>query len=389
MALFSALLSALLVGGVPVARAQVAEVVYQREAGPVRFDAPQGTSRYTDALGTTFWEYDRWTSPERSIGFDATEVIPSWTADTPPGSWIQVDLRARNAEGLTKWYVMGRWAYGDRDILRTSVPGQGDGDGTVRTDTFVAADGKPVNAYQLRLTLYRKGGAVPVVRTLGATASAVPDRPNMAVSPTGGAWGIELRVPRRSQQVHAGEYPQYDGGGKAWCSPTSTAMVLGYWGKWPSTNDLTWVDPAYPDPEVDHAARYSYDHAYRGTGNWAFNTAYAGRYGLDASVTRLLSLTELEAYIKEGIPVITSQSFRKGDLPGADYDTDGHLMVVVGFTGGGDVIVNDPAAPSNATVRRVYPRAEFERAWQRGSGGAAYLIYPTGHPVPDGITEHP
>ena len=39
---------------------------------------------------------------------------------------------------LTKWYVMGRWAeHGDGP--RTSLPGQGDEDGDVAVDTFVAA----------------------------------------------------------------------------------------------------------------------------------------------------------------------------------------------------------------------------------------------------------
>jgi hypothetical protein len=62
-------------------------------------------------------------------------------------------------------------------------------------------------------------------------------------------------------------------------------------------------------------------------------------------------------------------------------------MVVVGFTSGGDVIANDPAASSNDRVRNVYKRDQFEKIWQRtkrytdsgvadGPGGIAYLITP-------------
>jgi hypothetical protein len=299
---------------------------------------------------------------------------------------MQVEVRARHAAGLTKWYVLGRWAYGDDDIRRTSVPGQADADATVAVDTLVAAAGREISAYQLRLTLYRTPGSsvTPRVRTLGAVVSAVPRRGSVPVSPGGGAWGTELAVPRRSQNVHRGHYPEWDGGGQAWCSPTSTTMVLGYWGRQPSVRDTSWVDPADPDPEVDHAARHTYDHAYRGAGNWPFNIAYAGRYGLHGFVTRLRSLTELERLISAGVPVITSQSFVKGELPGAEYGTRGHIMVVVGFTATGDVIANDPAAPGNDAVRRIYPRADFENVWLRGSGsgGIAYVIHPPGHPLP-------
>ncbi|MEU8271539.1 C39 family peptidase [Sphaerisporangium sp. NPDC049002] len=402
----SALLSALLVAAAATPAAATGakpppnpvKVVYQRAsfhsgtaegvaAGrDLAFGSAVGTTSYTDALGTKSWEYARWTGRERLIGFAATELIASWTADTPPGSWLQVEMRGRNTAGLTKWYVLGRWAYGESDIRRTSLAGQADTDGTVSVDTFVAASGRPITAYQLRLTLHRTPGSavVPRVRTLGAMASAVPDRATVPVSPTGGAWGTELNVPRRSQNVHRGHYPEWDGGGEAWCSPTSTTMVLGYWGKWPSSQDTSWVDPSDPNPEVDYAARYTYDHAYEGAGNWPFNTAYAGRYGLDGFVTRLRSLTEMERLIASGIPVVTSQSFKESELPGAGYGTNGHLMVIVGFTATGDVIANDPASPDNDAVRRVYPRADFENVWLRSSssGGIVYIIHPRGRALP-------
>ncbi|SEN58429.1 C39 family peptidase [Nonomuraea pusilla] len=378
--------------------AGAADVVYQREsftsgtsegtaAGAVlSFASPAGTTSYTDALGTKTWEYARWTGPEQAVGFPATELIASWTADTPPGSWLQVEARVRNAAGLTGWYVLGRWAYGEGDIRRTSVAGQSDANASVSVDTLVAAAGRQLSAYQLRLTLYRTPGSsvAPSVRTLGAMASYVPERKTVPVSPGGGAWGKELAVPRRSQSIHQGHYPEWDGGGEAWCSPTSTTMVLGYWDSWPSAQDTAWVDPSDPNPEVDYAARYTYDHAYQGAGNWPFNTAYAGRYGLDGFVTRLRTLTELERLISAGVPVITSQSFKKSELPGAGYGTNGHLMVIVGFTATGDVIANDPASPSNDAVRRVYPRADFENVWLRSSssGGVVYVIHPPGHALP-------
>ncbi|MEU4333357.1 C39 family peptidase [Micromonospora lupini] len=364
---------------------------------------PAGTIEYADPhTGTTrTWEYGTWTSPVTRIGFDATELIASWNAETPAGTWIQVEMQGSYTSGdQTPWYVMGRWASGDTDIKRTSVNKQGDPWSTIWTDTFSIDDadaGVLLRSYQLRLTLYRAPGqtAAPVVRMLGAMSSIVPDR--FTVPPSAGhiAWGVELPVPRYSQNVHAGHYPEYDGGGEAWCSPTSTEMVVEYWGRKPSAADTSWVDPTYPDPTVNHAARMAYDYAYDGAGNWPFNTAYAASFpGLEGRVTRLHSLDEMERFIAAGIPVVTSQSFLASELDGANYGTSGHLFVVVGFTADGDVVVNDPASSSNDVVRNVYKRSQFEQIWLRtkrtnatggvsgGSGGVAYLIKPTSKPWP-------
>jgi len=277
-----------------------------------------------------------------------------------------------------------------------SVPGQSDADGAVDVDTFEAAPGTALRSYQLRVTLYRLAGTSgsPRLTMVGAMTSAVPDRFTLPTSTPGVARGIELPVPRYSQDVHKGQYPEYDGGGEAWCSPTSTEMVVEYWGRRPTAEQLSWVDPGYADPSVDHAARSTYDYAYLGTGNWPFNTAYAATYGLAAHVTRLRSVAELERYLRRGIPVITSQSFRSDELTGAGYGTSGHLMVVVGITADGDVIANDPASRDNASVRHVYRRAEFETIWLRtrrhladgsvatGSGGVAYIVRPPGVRLP-------
>jgi hypothetical protein len=318
-----------------------------------------------------------WTSEELPIGFPAMQLVPSWTARTPPGAWIEVELRARTAGGrLTKWYVMGRWSEHGRP--RTSVAGQGDGDGDVAVDTFVAR--RPVVAFQARVTRHGRGARVG---SLCVMASAVP-RHAPPPSPPGGREAAELAVPCHSQHEHAGHHPRYDGGGANWCGPASVAMVLGFWGRGPAREELGWVGAGDPCPAVDHAARGTYDAAYQGTGNWPFNVAYAGGFGLDGFVTRLRSAAELEAFVRAGIPVITSQSFREHELPGAGYSTAGSIMVVRGFTAGGDVVVNDPAAPCDALVRRVHPRAAFEHVWLRGSGsgGVAYVLHPPEVPLP-------
>src|SRR5437763_5324077 len=93
---------------------------------------------------------------------------------------------------------------------------------------------------------------------------------------------VELAVPRYSQEVHRGEYPEYDNGGEAWCSPTSTEMVVEYWNRHPDTTGIP-----YADPSVDYAAMHTFDWHYTGAGNWPFNVAYASSYGLEGEVVQL------------------------------------------------------------------------------------------------------
>ncbi len=323
-----------------------------------------------------------WTGPWVEPGFEIHEVIPSWNAHTPPGSLVEVELQARSADGSeTGWYSLGRWTFADDAIERTSVSGQDDAFGSVATDTFRAA--VDLVAYRLRVTLAAGGEGLPVIRLLGAIASSA-ETVAREVSAPGAAAGLELEVPPLSQSIHDGEYPQYGGGGAAWCSPTSTAMVMAYWNIGPSAADLAWIDATLADPCVDHAARFTFDAAYDGTGNWPFNTAYAAHFGLDAFVTRLRSLRDAELFIAAGIPLVASIAAGPGELGGFQLPqgTAGHLVVIVGFTDEGDPIVNDPAAPSNDGVRRSYDRLQLERAWLEGSGGAVYVITPPGTPLP-------
>jgi len=341
------------------------------------------------ADGSGDYSYGRWTSGMYELSFSYNQVVASWNAKTPVGTWIEVEMKPRLDDGhWAKWYVLGRWADGDSDFHRTSVGGQGDADGYVAIDTFIAAKDHAATAYQLRVTLYRRTGstATPTVSRLSAVASNLKNQKNSFPSRTTmtGAL-VELDVPDYSQEIHHGEYPEFDNGGEAWCSPTSTSMVVGYWdglfpgaGYAPSAAETAWV--GFGDPWVDYTARYVYDYHYNGAGNWPFNTAYAAARGLVGDVTQLNDLAEAEAFVRAGIPLVASIAFSSNKLAGADIrSTNGHLAVIVGFSGDGEqVIVNDPASPTNARVRHVYDREQFERAWIPASGGIVYVIRPAG-----------
>jgi peptidase C39-like protein len=344
--------------------------------------------------GSGSYSYGTWTSPVYNLSFPFNELVSSWNAKTSPGTWIQSEVLPQFDDGhwASKWYILGRWTYNDSDFHRTSVGGQGDADGFVAIDTFFAKD-HPAIAYRLRLTIYRRSGLTasqaPVsVSRYSAVASNLTNKKGTFPSATTmNGQAVDLGVPRYSQEIHHGHYPEFDNGGEAWCSPTSTAMVVRYWQNTtgtlyaPTAAETSWVNPPV-DPEVDYTARFVYDYHYKGAGNWPFNTAYAAERGLVSDVTQLHNLREAEPFIKARIPLVASVAWTSNKLDTAIKSTNGHLMVIGGFTGTGDVIAYDPASDTDAEVRHVYNREQFERAWIPASGGIVYVDRPAGWPTP-------
>lgn len=349
-------------------------------AGSLTIAAPRGTLGWAGRS----WSWARWTSPWTTPGQTFGQLIPSWNVTTPANTMVLVQARVRSTRGaVSGWKQMAAWSTRDAGIRRTSSGTQADSVAHVATDTLVAASGVTLSGYQLRILPLRSTSstASPTVRSLQAVAS----RPVTALPATSRPLlpARTLAVPHYSQMIHSGQYPQYGGGGQAWCSPTSLSMILGYYRRWPTAANYAWVSKAYADPWVDHVARVVYDYGYQGAGNWPFNSAYAATMVGDAFVTRLTNLREAERFIAAGIPLAASISFARGQLSGAPIGaTSGHLVVIVGFTRTGNVVVNDPAAPTDASVQRVYDRGQFERAWLRGSSGTVYVVHDTAHPLP-------
>lgn len=355
------------------------------KGGQLRLDDPVAQRAYA---GRTY-DMGRWSSPWTAPGFGLTELVSSWSATTPKDSWIEVEVRGRSAAGTrSSWDTLARWAAGDAYVRRTTVTGQSDDLADVNVDTWVADDAAGLTSWQLRVSLMRRSGATsksPALDTLGAMASRLPDVDAVSASAPGPGRGKVLDVPRYSQMVHAGHYARYGGGGEAWCSPTSISMVLGYHDALPAASSYDWIPAGHVDPWVDQAARKTYDASYEGTGNWPFGTAYAAPLAGRAFVTRLRSLREAESFIVAGIPLVASISFGRGELAGSPISaSNGHVLVIAGFTDSGDVVVNDPASKDRAGVRRTYDRGQFENAWLPTSGGLVYVIRDAAHPLPGG-----
>jgi hypothetical protein len=152
-------------------------------------------------------------------------------------------------------------------------------------------------------------------------------------------------------------------------------MVMAYWSVELRRPEL--------DRSVPVVAAAVSDPVYHGTGNWPFNTAYAGGFaGMRAYVTRFNGLPEVEDWIAAGVPVILSTSSYLARDPDTGPD-NGHLVVCRGFTSDGDVIANDPgvSVKYGQPARRIFARQKVVRAWKK-SGNAVYLIYPEGFAIP-------
>ena len=215
------------------------------------------------------------------------------------------------------------------------------------------------------MTIGGTNGAVPALKYLGL--SFCNTRVTPAVQPPIRAvWGKVISTPERSQ--HA--YPQE----KGWCSPTSLSMDLARWSDVLNRPEMTLDVPA--------VAAKVYDDGYAGTGNWPFNTAFAGSFdGMRSYVSRFDDLSEVEQWIQTGIPVILSARW-DWLKPGRPFDNNGHLIVCIGFTADGDVVINDPAGRLDKhTVRVVYKRADVIRSWG-SSHNTVYLVYPVGATLP-------
>lgn len=286
------------------------------------------------------------------IAFD--EAIPSW--NVVGSERVVIEARTKRDGRPTKWYVLARWTPGPD---RETVDGQKDADGNVLTDTLRFA--KAATTLDLRVTV-KAGVQDATVKLITVSFANKTDRPS-AAPPL--AWGKTLTVPEKAQ----GNYPR----GNVICSPTSLTMVLNHWGKVENRPDLL-MDV----PEVVDAV---WDRVYKGSGNWPFNTAYAGTFpGLKAYVARFDSLNDLERWIDAGIPVICSIAFSLTQGKPLDPNEQGHLVVLIGFTKEGDPIFNDPARRDQ--VRYIYKRANFDRGWAN-SRRTVYLVYPESAPIPE------
>ena len=321
-------------------------------AGPV----PRVT--LSDGRENTFPRTGSWTSPEVPTPFGFTELIPSWnvTAPSDTGLRLEVRVRSRGRGRWSPWLDLGSWGRTRASGSRTTSWRTGH----VNVDYLALK--RPADAYQVRvefISFSLDRATAPSARRLAISYSGVVAVDLGSRSLAGPAsvihslgWARDLPVPFRTQK----DAPKSLSG--EICSPTCVSMVMAYCG----------VDR----PTVENALAI-YDPESEIFGNWGRAVARAGELGLDAWVTRFRNWDDVKAQVAAGQPVVASVRFRAGEFPSAVLpETDGHLIVIRGFTASGDVIVNDPASRDRGNGA-VYRAGELARAWF-GHGGVGYVI---------------
>jgi hypothetical protein len=314
-------------------------------------------SAFTRSSGENSGEIEL-TSPEISTRIAWDQLILSWNESLLGPAQLKIDARAILPEGPTKYYRFAIWSGQPESGNRRSVSGQKDRSGDVATDTLVLAH--PAERAQVRITL--RDMEVGALRFLGLCFTDGNSRP-APLAPNRKAWGRIIDVPERSQMNYTN--------GEVLCSPATVSMMMTFWSRALQKPQLAC--------DVPDVVREVYDSNWQGTGNWAFNMAYAGsKPGLRAYVTRLSDVSELEDWIAKGIPVGLSVCYNR--LRGKPGPPSGHLVVCVGFTADGQVVVNDPGTRLN--TRKTFPRKNLIDAWAN-SHNAVYLIYPEGADLPE------
>lgn len=285
------------------------------------------------------------------------EMVVSWNAVTPPGTWVRVEAQVMVGEKWSEWFSWGEWSTAADTGSPRGNPQSSFADMDI--DTLTVKSGKAAAA-RYRLTLHSNNAALtPAVRLVAITtrnsqskeerlSSSRLDK-NLAVP----MYSQGLRDPRISSRI---------------CSPTSLNMVLEYYGLSQTPEETAWG-------VMD----------YKGNlfGNWSFNTAYAGSLGL-ISYVAYYTLEDVKREIARGYPVIASVRYRNSIAVAKAYPiltnapvayTAGHIVVIRGFRckdGKEYVLVNDPAARDRQSVFREYLAEEFEEAWTK----VAYVIHP-------------
>ena len=291
------------------------------------------------------------TSGELTAAFPFDALLISADAVFPGGGSLEAEAQVKTRDDWSPWFNFGHFEPAGPSA---SLKGQENAFGKVDVDLLKL--NKKASAFRYRITLAGAAGKAPVLRLVAAayTDSQAPYLPAAAAEKPAGFKPVKLRLPRFSQMIQQVNYA-----GDI-CSPVSMAMAFNCLG--------------IKAGALDTAAAVL-DTAENIYGNWYLNTAHAGSRGLYAFFARLNTLEDARAFLTAGIPVIASVTFGPDELTNSPLKkTKGHLLAITGFDAKGRVITNDPAAPDEKTVERVYDRAEFAAAWLKNKYGTAYIL---------------
>lgn len=344
------------------------------------------------------------------------DLVASWNADTPKGSSVEVQVRARIPAYGGEWtdpISWGEWS----PWIKRSCPDQtdshprknGEKGGWAHAYSFHGAgdssmnirDGFTADAFQILCVVRREAKApvfgrdvkaegIQVVSPLSQEsprlyllavtfkntesplwkdpchweeeASFSSPEAKRAHEQTKEASSVLLSVPAISQMKRDPAYAD------CICSATCVTMLL---------------DSKGEDLLPEEVVMGNYDYGFGGNGNWSFSAAIAGAFGY-RSFVHYGSFQSLRRELDQGNGCTLSVRYSKekdGKYPfleNAPCNTGGHLINIVGYRldpASGEYIyyANDPAAEGDDQVlHRVYQESQLSAAWSRR---AMYLVH--------------
>lgn len=269
---------------------------------------------------------------------DFKEITPSWNSKTAVDSSVELLIKIRVDNEWTPYTSYGVWStdgnnagieeHETYDLMR------------VTSDRIFVKDDKVGDAVQMKV-IFR--GNSPRLKLIAFSTDGGEDE-----TVDGDYLKVLENVPLISQLASGHK------DANVICSPTSLTMALKFHGK---------------DVELEQVARGTLDSGNDAYGNWPQNAAMAGELGMRAYTKRCKSINPVKNFIARGIPVVASVCMQdKDQLKGAiSAFPHGHLMVVVGFEikdGTEYIVVNDPAADTDAEVRKSYLLDEWVKVWR-------------------------
>ena len=318
---------------------------------------------------------------------------PSWNAQTPDGTWVEVKISARiphyetadSGEYWTEFLSMGKWGQSiQRGSTFEKTSAMLDSDGSqpraaMDTDIFRENGGAGRLFTQIRLQAILHTDNPKVTPTLSLLTgssknSQAPNserivKPEMTKSTKG--LDVEMKFPAYSLDIRDKTGLKMPDGTPIdkWsiscciCSPTTVLGQLNYLG-FRSKKPENWL----PEEIALNCQDFTY-----GFGNWAYCTAAVGSFGYPA-YARYGDLELLKSELAAGYPVgvgVHYSNSPNGQHPYVENapirNTDGHLLLVRGFKtidGVDYIFVNDSAASSDEKCILRYRCDQFLKAWE-------------------------
>ena len=262
-----------------------------------------------------------------------TEIVGSWSAiSSKTTGTVELQYRVL-VDGVWSDYVSyGAWQLGEKSYSKTKTTS----DKLVEIDLDIISilNNKTASAYQYKVSFKRSENQTsPLLRLVGSALDLGLEDVSVNVSKN----YVEYDVPMLNQNI----VPVI---GNSICSPTSTTMLLKYFG-----HDFSNMGYTY---EHEYMANAVYDFGASVYGNWTYNVAVMGAYGEYAYVKRFTGPNDLINHLEQVGPVALSV---KGNMQGY-YTTGGHLLVCKGYKivdGQYIFICNDPNI-KNVEVEYTY-----------------------------------